>query len=194
MNVHLLAIQVFLPLDASHRVRSELLAALRTTGEHASYDDKRAFWREVSLSLQRAESLFERGVWDWVTDSDEATAQYEQWTTGTVDDAKAAVDAELPDAGLAFRQGGGARYMFATALFLVKAGGAADSVLAEACDVPEKAYFQRTTFRLLLQALPHLNFATVRADALFVRPGVESAAVTELELSQEHYAYVRRLG
>ncbi len=93
-----------------------------------------------------------------------------------------------------YRQSAGPRFMFATLLFLLRRGGTSYRFLCEACRMPESKYFQRATISHLLTKLPMLNFPSVRADAVFVRPGRDELGISDAELREPHDTYLRKLG
>jgi hypothetical protein len=181
----LFAWQVFLPLVPGNRLRELLHRTILGAPAGATYEQKRALFHDVAALLLPAAGAFRLGNWDYTNDDAEAEAEHERWCQGTIADARARSAA--PPAG------GGApepRYFFATLLLLLRRGSAADLSLERATTLPAEALWHRATFAGLLGALPALDFAGVKSDALFVCPGLDHHGLTEAEVHAEKYGYL----
>jgi hypothetical protein len=81
-------------------------------------------------------------------------------------------------------------YVLITFLFLVLEGSNSDLTLGERCDIPEKAWQRRETFQRLVATPPLLNFANVRADAVYLLPGNDADGLSTFDLATEDYEYL----
>jgi hypothetical protein len=191
MNLHLFALQVFLPLPKAEPLRQYMQNAIISSPENASPTQKVAYYRAVCERIAQHQDDFEMGVWDFMEDSSRAQAEFDQWCKGTVEDATSGAPPDANPQGM-YRQSPG--YMFATLLFLVRAGSNSDDTLRERCRMPDSEMWRKSTFSHLLRGISLLNFASVRSDAIYMRPYSEPFAVTQAELGEEHYEYLKRLG
>jgi hypothetical protein len=66
-------------------------------------------------------------------------------------------------------------------------------VAGERCDVAEHEFFRRAVFDTLIDTIPMFNFATVKADAIYIVPGDDDDGLTEVELADEGWAYLKTL-
>ncbi len=185
MKHTLFCIQVFMGLPQAHAFHDELAALLAAAPPGQNFQGKNAFYGRVLEILRPHGMLIERGVWDYVEEPDRAEAEWQSWTQGTV------ADALEPRAESPFR--GGRRHVFLTLLFLLGKGGATDRFLCERCRIPDDQMWQKATMMHLLDAVPLMNFSSVRSDAIYLRPGMGAPGVSEEELGEEHYAYLHAL-
>ncbi|MFO0676899.1 MAG: hypothetical protein U0169_10210 [Polyangiaceae bacterium] len=188
MRHTLLALQMFFPLPAAEPLRLALQSLVARAPDGASFEAKAAFYRAVVDAIVPWVTVATRGVWDYVEDPGRADDEYRGWCEGTVRDA---MEPKPADAGGRYRQGQG--HTFVTLLFLVKQGSNTDTTICERCRMPEDTYFTRAAFHHILTGIPLLNFATVRGDAIYVRPGEPEQGVLESELAEPHYEYLRAL-
>lgn len=189
----LLAIQVVLGMEGTEALRQELWRLVRSAPAEQTYAAKARLYHKLGQALADAEDRYVSGVWDYVEDPGRADEEYRSWREGTVADA--AEEAQEAQAQKAQGPGdaGGRSYMFVTVLFLMKKGGASDQFVCELCRMPEGVYWRKGTFERLFRSLRQLNFASVREDAIYVRPGEGGVGVREETLSEEHYGHLRRL-
>jgi hypothetical protein len=178
--------------------RQRMHELIVSTPTELDYTQKWNFYRNYCGLLLEAAPRFEFGVWEF---SEGATAEdeYEEWCRGTQADAQASAEAAAtahnPSAygNDPYRQGGENRYMLAMALFLIQDGSNTDAAVRKMTQIPQHAFWTRQTITSLFQGIGYINFATVKADTVFVRPGDESRALTSAELKTERYQYLRPL-
>ncbi len=184
MKVSLFALQVFLPLPQADSARRALVEGIRCAPDASGFGHKNQFYAGVAAALLPHKEHFRMGVWDFVEEHERAQTEFETWCKGTIDDAKNAPPADP------YRSGG--LHMFVTVLLLMARDQAADRTICEACRMPEGTEWQKETFAHLIGTLPNLNFATVRSDAIYVRPARDGGITVE-ELGEDHYAYLHPL-
>jgi hypothetical protein len=176
--------------------RARLHRLLSASKDEMSLPDKRAFWKSVVALIQENAPHFEYGYWDLIRGG-KAEVEFETWSS----EIEAGLATEPDELGTApdevHRLGttiGDARFVIVSALFLVDAETNTDETLGERCDIPEDDYFKAATFGRLVDSIPLMNFANVRADAVYVAPGGERDGISELELREgwEHLKPLQR--
>ena len=170
-------------------VRARIHALIREGVEAQALHDKRAFWKRLTAVVNEAAPAFERGHWDLIRGA-KAEAEFETWTS----EIEGALASEPEEMGAAadevHRLSSERYYVLITFLFLVVEGSNSDLTLRERCDIPEKAWRRRETFQRLVATPSLLNFANVRADAVYLLPGNDSDGLSTLDLASKDYAYL----
>jgi len=182
---------MFFPMESARDLRHTLHAMIARAPVNAGFQEKWGFYRQVSATLAARAGQIVYGVWDYVEESARAQAEYDQWCKGTEDDVEDAEEAakQVP----VYRQSGGPRFLFVTFLFLMRRGGASDRYICEVCRIPEDFWWTRNTFARMLQSIGGLNFESIRADAVYLRPGHDDGGVTQQELAEPRYRYLKML-
>lgn len=189
MQHTLFALQVFLALPEAGALHAELKKHIAQAPPNQGFAGKNAYYRHLANLIRPWTPRFERGVWDYIEDAEEAEEEWKGWTQGTVADA-------LEPAGGPGGRGpyrAGRENMFVTVLALLVKGGPSDAFVCERCRMPDNQMWKRGALMHLIDGVSMLNFASVRADAIYVRPGLGAGAVSEQELGEEHYQYLRAL-
>jgi hypothetical protein len=168
-------------------VRAELHQILANAPAEQSLIDKREMYGKVSRVLAAQVPAMDFGYWDYISDPARAETEFDGW----VSEIERTVAKDAPNLGI-YRAGAGEYFLVSLALLLEK-DGSSDRIVAERCDLPEPAYFTRSTFAILAATPPMLAFASVRADAIYVVPGADEDALTAEELRGEGYEYLRPL-
>jgi hypothetical protein len=175
------------------RDRLHALIAASGKGGTQTLQEKRAFWKRLSATLNEAMPVFERGHWDLIRDG-RAETEFETWSA-EIEGALATETEELGSAADEVnRLSSERRYMLVTMMFLVELGSNADQTLGERCDIPESAWHDRQTFARLIATPPLLNFANIQADAVYLVPGNDQDGLSEDDLAGPDYAYLKPLG
>lgn len=186
MQHTLLAFQVFLGLPEAQSLHQTLQRFIAAAPPQQGFAGKNAYYKQLADLLRPWAGRFERGVWDYVETHAEAEEEWTQWTQGTVADAIEPKQNRGP-----YR--GSREHMFVSVLLLLVKGGSSDAFICERCRIPDESMWKRATFMYLLDGISMLNFSTVRGDAIYVRPGLSAGAVSEEELGEDHYDYLRTL-
>ena len=177
--------------DTSRSRLHDIIAA----GTHEqSLPEKRAFWKKVLAVVSENAPHFRYGYWDFIRGG-KADAEFETWSSeieGGLATESEEMGAAVDEVHRLSAEIGSPRLVIVSALFLIDANSNADQTLGERCDLPEADYFKIGTFDRLLKSIPLLNFANVRADAVYVVPGNARDGVTELEV-REHWAHLKPL-
>lgn len=162
--------------------RLKVAQLVRSHQRDLSIQDKRTFYGSLANLLREATDRCSLGFWDFVADG---KAEFDEWCSGIEDDS---AEVWVPDP-----QGGRMDHVLVSALFLLPDGGAAATLAGERCDLPERTWLHRATFRHLFETLAMLNFATVRADAVYVTPGGDRLGFALGELRADGYEYLAPL-
>lgn len=174
-------------------LRARLHQLIADSGENQQMQQKRAFWKRFSATVNEAMPVFARGTWDLIRGGN-AEAEFETWTS----ELEGAAATEQEELGAAAdevnRLSAEKNYVLVTMLFLVEEGSNADLTLGERCDIPEADWFTRWTFARLVGAAPLLNFSNVQADAAYLVPGNEDDGLSEDDLADPGYSYLKPLG
>jgi hypothetical protein len=168
-------------------VRATLHQILAGAPEQQSLIDKREMYGNVSRVLAAHVPAMDFGYWDYISDPSRAETEFDTW----VSEIERTVAADAPVQGV-YRTAAG-DYFLVSLAFLLEKDGSSDRIVAERCDVPEPAFFTRSTFAILAATPPMLAFASVRADAVYVVPGADEDALTAEDLRGEGYEYLRPL-
>lgn len=188
MDYTFLGFQVLFPAGRGDPLRLELSQIIRSMPDKMELVEKRGTYQRIRTLLHGSKERFERGYWDYIGESSKAETEFETWCSQL--ERLAGEPRARPDD--AYRSGSAGAALFTTAFLLVK-GQAADEVTAERCDIAEPDFFRRHTFDLLIDTLPMLNFATVKADAVYIVPGDDDDGLTAVELADEGWAYLQPL-
>lgn len=182
------AVTAFHGSDFRRRLRDAIAGA----PARQTLREKRAFWKTIAALLNEKMPVFERGFWDLVRGR-KAEDEFETWTS-EIEGSLATEPAEMGSAaGEAARLEPSKRYVLVTCLILVGADTNSDQTLGARCDLPESQYWTRQTFARLVATFPLLNFAQVKADAVYLVPGNDRDALSASDLDGEGYEYLRAL-
>jgi hypothetical protein len=185
MKESLFVIQVFLPLRAEgQRLRRQVHDLIGSAPAESGYIEKHKLYRRVADLVVPVWDRFEYGVWEYSEDAARAKGEFRQWVDGTIADARGAERTDLPIES---------RYLFLTQAFLLGLGTKSDRKLAKRCRIPDAELWRRSTFRALLLNIPEIDFADVRSDAIFLRPGIDELGLSPEEMRGEDYEYLHRL-
>jgi hypothetical protein len=173
-------------------LRKTLHQLIADNGKTQNLQEKRAFWKKVSATLNEAMPVFERGYWDLIRGS-QAEAEFETWTA----ELEGALATEAEELGAAAdevtRLSADRNYVLVTMAFLVEEGSNADLTLGERCDLPERQWFTRQTLARLIATPPLLNFSNVQADAVYLVPGNDQDGLSADDLGDAEYNYLKIL-
>jgi hypothetical protein len=186
MKHTLFAWQVFLGLPEAYSLHEELKKLVAAAPDEQNFGGKNVYYKRLVALMQPWVGRFDRGIWDYVEDPSAAEDEWKKWTQGTVRDAIEPREGRGPYRGTR-------ENMFVTVLLLLAKGGPSDSFVCERCRMPDDRMWQKGALLFLLEMLPMLNWSSVRGDALYIRPGLSAGSVTEEELGEDHYKYLRVL-
>lgn len=173
-----------MPDDA---LASKLRRLVREHPERVGYQAKWDMYRSVRVLLQEHLPLARSGCWDFWDDDRKAQDDFNMWCNGLFTEE----GARPGPSGSGDAAHGDPRFMTFTMAFLLNAEAASVDALAADCNFPENMLWRRTTFAHLLHKLGQLNFSSVKGDVIYVIPGVDGWGLTESDLKQEKFHYLR---
>lgn len=145
--------------------------------------------KSVSNLLLASLPAAERGCWEYFDDEERAKSLWADWSK--VVETKSG--ARTSPSGPVDPYRGEPRYMTVTMAFLLVRDAPTDLQLREACNVAQSLLWQRSTFLRILEAVPTMSFASVRADTLYMIPGDDEWGLTAGDLADEKFAYLRTI-
>lgn len=189
MNHNVFAIELCLRLEPEDRLRSQLreLVAAHPSGSTPGYK-----WEQLSRAtelLLRHQHLFEKGCWDFFDDDTKARSDYEMWCNGMITEE----GARKQPSGRPGEFDLEPRFMTFTISLLLKADSETARSLAEVCNVPQNDLWKKATFVKILQGLSSVSFAAVKSDVLYLIPGDETWGLTEGDLKDPKFEYLREI-
>jgi hypothetical protein len=179
-------VQIAIQAGSGDPLRARLHEAVARAPGEQSLNEKRQFWKRICAALAGAEGGFRYGFWDLIR-TEKAEEEFETWCAEI--EGSVASEADDPVA----RAAGPRDHALFTLLFLLERGSNSDLTLGERCDLPESQYFTRDTFARLVASPPLLNFANVKADAVYLVPGNDEDGLTAEELRGDGYDYLKPL-
>lgn len=188
MNHTLFALEVCARFETGGRLHESLKRALAEHPPSANLQQKWMFYKQVVGELVTALPLFHRGCWDYFEDDTKAKASYEQWVGGMVSEEGART---TPSGDDPYR--GGNRYLAFTMAFLIVQGSPTDHAMRQLCNVPQDQLWHRQTFQRILLGLAVLNFASIKSDVAYLIPRDVGWGLTDEDLTQPKFHYLRPL-
>src|SRR5262245_27222899 len=149
-------VQVAIQAFHNDPLRARLHQAIAQGQSAQTLPDKRVFWKRIAAILNEAMPVFAHGVWDLIRTGN-AESEFETWCS----EIEGSLATEAEELGQApdevNRLSADRQYVLCTTLFLVERDSNSDRTLGERCDLPESAYFTRSTFAQLIGSIPLLN-------------------------------------
>ncbi len=187
------AVQIAIRAFHKDPLRARLHQAISRAPREQTLFEKRTFWKEISALVNEAMPVFEYGFWDLVRGGN-AQEEFETWCS-EIEGSLATEGQEMGGAADEVnRLSADKKYLLVSMLLLVERGSNSDLTLGDRCDLPESEYWSRQTLARLVATIPLLNFATVRADAVYLVPGNEEDGLSDDDLHAGGYEYLKPLG
>ena len=186
MRHSLFAFEVAARFEPGGRLHTSLGAALAHARPNMNLQQKWRFYKHAIDELLIAMPLFQRGCWDYFDDDTRAKADYEQWVAGMVTEEGARRE---PSGDDPYR--GSARYLTFTMAFLLVNSSPTDEAIKRLCDIPQNRLWHRATFHRILSGLGVLSFASIKSDVAYLIPRDPGWGLTDEDLAQPKFAYLR---
>lgn len=189
MRVSIFAIEVCVRMDlARHlheRLRARTVAALPAPGFQEKWD----FYTGCADVLRGSLGAAERGCWDFFENDGRARSDFDMWKGGMV--TREGVRSEPSGPVDPYR--GTPRYLTFTMAMLLVYGTPSERMMAGACNIPDAQLWHRSSFDRVLRAISSISFSSVYSDVAYLIPRDEPWALTEADLSEEKFEYLRRI-
>ena len=186
MNHNILALELCLRLEPQNPLREQLRDLVIRHPAASSPGKQWELLRRVAGLLIENEQLFEKGCWDFFDDDARALKDYDMWSKGMITEEGAR---KAPSG----KPAGEPRYMTFTIALLLAAGAPCSRQMASLCNVPESDLWRRETFVRILRGLSKVSYAAVKSDVLYLIPGDENWGLTEADLQQPKFEYLRQI-
>ncbi len=181
-------VQVAIEASPYDGLRRQLHDLFVNSAPEQSLADKRMFYKRLVTLLGEARGRFRFGDWDLLRKAN-ANEEFDSWC------------AELEQAGATSTQSAepqkdlspGLQHVVVTVLILAVRGGSSDDTLGDRCDLQDPDYFTVDTFARLIDTLPMLTFASIKADAVYLQPGQSDEGWTTGELRSADWDYLKPL-
>lgn len=175
-------VQAAIAIPPGAPLRSQLAACVRDLREQRDVAAQRAAWMRAAAALRDGTAAIRLGSWDLLREgADEA---YEEWATGLE------AMAEWPDGDF----GNGGDLLLVTIIVLATSGSNADRTLGDLCDLPERQWHLRATYRALLTAMPLLNLTNLLGSGLYLAPHPDRPGFALDVLRGEGFEYLEQVG
>lgn len=188
MNHSILALELCLRLEPGSPLRSELRELVATHPASSSPGQKWELLKRVSDLLLANEHLIELGCWDFFDTDAKALSDYDMWSNGMITEEGARKEPSWDP----FAQSE-ARFMTFTVALLLVQGTRCERELAKICETSEEKLWRIKTFVKVIRALVRVNFAAVKSDVLYLIPGEETWGLTEKDLLEPKFHYLRKV-
>jgi hypothetical protein len=186
MRHSIFAFEIAARFEPGGRLHTELHRIISTAVPNATLQQKWLFYKHAIGELLVAVPLFQRGCWDYFDDDTKAKADYDQWVAGMVTEEGAR---HAPSGDDPYR--GSARYLTFTMAFLIVNGSPTDDAIKRLCEIPEARLWHRQTFQHILSGLGVLNFASIKSDVAYLIPRDVGWGLTDEDLAQPKFEYLR---
>lgn len=189
MRSSIFAYEVCARYERGGRLHGALRHLVTTYPAQSNLQQKWQFYRAVGNELLNGFSLVDRGCWDYFDDDARAKRDFDMWTKGmTTEEGSRKVPSGSGDP---YR--GEPRFMTFTMAFLIANGSACDHAVRQMCNVPEPDLWRKATFHRLLSGLGNLNFASIQSDVAYLIPRDDGWGLTQEDLAQPKFEYLRTL-
>ncbi|CAN5276194.1 hypothetical protein BH09MYX1_BH09MYX1_02700 [soil metagenome] len=131
----------------------------------------------------------DRGCWEYFDEEMRAKELWTDWSK--VVETK--TGARTTKSGAIDPYRGGTRYMTVTMAYLLVRDSPTDEKLRMFYNVGEARLWKRETFTAILSAIPHVSFASVRGDTLYMIPGDDEWGLTDDDLADAKFNYLRKI-
>jgi hypothetical protein len=186
---NIFAIELCLRLEDGNRLRAQLRELIVKHPAASTAGQKWELLKRATDRLLENMHLAVRGCWDFFDDDGRALRDYEMWFNGMKTEEGARKEpSRHPGDG-----DSSPRFMTFTIALLLVAGSQTARELERICDIPEDILWHRATFNKILRGLPKVSFASVKSDVIYLIPGEDRWGLTEQDLQQEKFEYLRQV-
>jgi hypothetical protein len=184
-------VQMVINIFGEDDLRRRLHAVIASGDASESPAQKKVFYKRISALLRESVPFFEYGYWDYLTDPDEATDEFNDWVT-EVEASMATVDEELgSEIDEAQRLSNEKNYVVVTLAFLLEYGESQGELIEIVESIGEEEYFTPVGFQKLVDAVNYIDFEYSDGDAVFIMPGNEEDGFSWTDMRGEGWEYLK---
>lgn len=185
----ILALEICAPFQAGDALHSGLRSVLRSHPLALGFQQKWAVYRQITDLLLGAVPNLVMGCWDFFDDDQKAQSDFQMWCNGMFTEE----GSRKAPSGPSDPYRGDPRYLTFTVAVLLIQGTPTERMLAQRCTIPQEHLWRRDVFQHIIEGLPHINFASVRGDALYLIPRDDDWGLTQQDLTDPKFHYLRKL-
>jgi hypothetical protein len=190
-DVSFFGVQVIIGSYWEDELRSKIHHIIQNGPEEESPSEKRTFYKKIAAVLTEALPAVEYGYWDYITNSGKAEAEFQGWTN----EIEASMATEEEETGESIEESnrisGEKNYIAVTMLFLLEGADSNEDVVGIIDSLAEDQYFDRETFKKLIDAVNYIDFEFSFADACFIMPGNEEDGLSFEDIHGEGWEYLK---
>ena len=184
-------VQMVINIFGEDELRRKLHTVIASGIESESPSQKKTFYKRISALLRESVPFFEYGYWDYLTDPDEATDEFNDWVT-EVEASMATVEEELgAEIDEAQRLSNEKNYVVVTLAFLLEYGERQGELIELVESIGEEDYFTPIGFQKLVDAINYIDFEFSDGDAVFIMPGNEDDGFSWTDMRGEGWEYLK---
>ncbi len=184
------AMEICAPFQPGSPLHEGLKAIVANHAHAVNLQQKWAIYRQITDVLLPHVASFELGCWDFFDDDARAKADFAMWCNGLFTEE----GSRKAPSGVGDPYRGEVRYLTFTMSLLLVHGTPTERMLAQRCAIPKEHLWRRDVFHHLIEGIPHVNFASVKADVLYLIPRDNDWGLTKSDLQAEKFKYLRTLG
>lgn len=187
MQRSIFAIELCLVLDPATNLQQDLKRLITRKTESVAYQHKWQIYQAASNALLAHRQLWHRGCWDFFEDDTKAQNDFRMWVNGMLTEE----GARKSPSGLSDPYRGQPRYMTFTMACLLVQGSYAERSMAKVCNIHQSMLWHKSTFERVLEGIRWINFVSVEADTMYLIPGDVGWGLTQGDLSEKKFEYLR---
>jgi hypothetical protein len=189
MKCSIFALEVAARIDQAPNVLPALKSAITEPPSAVSLHGKWELYKQTTDTLAANLHALERGCWDYFDDHERAERHFKHWSSAMT----TGEGARREPSGRAAPYRREMRYFTVTMAFLLVQGTPTDRAMSQLCDIPEANLWHRDVFGRILSGISVINFASVKADVIYLIPRDDDWGLTAADLAHERFNYLRSI-
>jgi hypothetical protein len=191
-EVFFFGVQVVMSVYAKDNLRHELHRVISEgVAEEERPAQKRAFYKNIAALLLECQPSFDYGYWDYLTDRNDAEAEFQQWVT-EIEGSMATEEEQMGEQIDELHRLSSEKYfVVVTFAFLFESSPGLEQFMTMIEEIPEEEYFSRATFGTLIDAVNYLDFEYCLSDGVFIMPGNEEDGFSWEDLHGGGWEYLK---
>lgn len=184
-------IQCVINVYGEDTLRAQLYRVINEQMPTESPGEKFMFYKRITAVLRENIHFFEYGYWDYVTDADDATAEFDDWVAG-IEATAATVQEELgSEVDEAYRMSSEKDYVVVTLAFILEYTDSLTQFMEMIEGISEEEYFTPSGFQTLIESVNYIDFEYSIGDAVFIMPGNDQDGFSWSDMRSEGWDYLK---
>jgi hypothetical protein len=189
MKSSIFALEVAARIDQAPHVLPAIKSAITEPPSAVTLHGKWELYKRTTDALVANLHALERGCWDYFDDHERAERDFKHWSSSMT----TGEGARREPSGRPEPYRGEMRYFTVTMAFLLVQGTPTDRAMRQLCDIPQAKLWQRDAFARILSGMSVINFASVKADVIYLIPRDDDWGLTAADLAHERFNYLRTI-